>query len=63
MMKIMFRDVLDFTKDYEEITMEQLNEYLYKASEMAGLRVITLNDIKVENGVTVMYYDLDSFEC
>ena len=62
-MKIMFRDVFDFTKDYEEITMEQLNEYLYKASEMAGLRVITLVDIKIENGITVMYYDLDSFEC
>lgn len=62
-MKIMFRDVLDFSKDYEEITMEELNEYLYKASEMAGLRVITLADIKTENGVTVMYYDLDSFEC
>lgn len=62
-MKIMFRDVFDFTKDYEEITMEQLNEYLYKASEMAGLRVITLVDIKVENGITIMYYDLDSFEC
>jgi hypothetical protein len=62
-MKIMFRDVFDFEKDYEEITMEQLNEYLYKASEMAGLRVITLADIKTENGVTVMYYDLDSFEC
>lgn len=59
----MFRDVFDFTKDYEEITMEQLNEYLYKASEMAGLRVITLVDIKVENGITIMYYDLDSFEC
>lgn len=62
-MKIMFRDVFDFTKNYEEITMEQLNEYLYKASEMAGLRVITLVDIKVENGITIMYYDLDSFEC
>ena len=62
-MKIMFRDVFDFTKDYEEITMEELNEYLYKASEMSGLRVITLADIKIENGVTVMYYDLDSFEC
>lgn len=62
-MKIMFRDVFDFTKDYEEITMEELNEYLYKASEMAGLRVITLTDIKTENGVTIMYYDLDSFEC
>ena len=62
-MKIMFRDVFDFSKDYEEITMEELNEYLYKASEMAGLRVITLADIKTENGVTVMYYDLDSFEC
>jgi hypothetical protein len=62
-MKIMFRDVFDFTKDYEEITMEELNEYLYKASEMAGLRVITLADIKIENGITVMYYDLDSFEC
>ena len=62
-MKIMFRDVFDFTKDYEEITMEQLNEYLYKASEMAGLRVITLVDIKMENGITIMYYDLDSFEC
>lgn len=62
-MKIMFRDVLDFAKDYEEITIEELNEYLYKASEMAGLRVITLADIKIENDVTVMYYDLDSFEC
>lgn len=62
-MKIMFRDVFDFEKDYEEITMEELNEYLYKASDMAGLRVITLADIKTENGVTVMYYDLDSFEC
>ena len=62
-MKIMFRDVFDFAKDYAEITMEELNEYLYKASEMAGLRVITLTDIKTENGVTIMYYDLDSFEC
>ena len=62
-MKIMFRDVFDFEKDYEEITMEQLDEYLCKASDMAGLRVITLADIKTENGITVMYYDLDSFEC
>ena len=62
-MKIMFRDIFDFTKDYEEITIEQLNEYLNKAPNMPGLRVITLVDIKIENGIIIMWYDLDSFEC
>ena len=62
MMKIMYRDVIA-TNEYEEITLEQLQEKLEIVAYSGGLRPITLEDIKVENGVTVMYYGLDLFEC
>ena len=62
MMKIMYRDVI-VTNEYEEITLEQLQEKLETVAYSDGLRPITLEDIKVENGVTVMYYGLDLFEC
>ena len=62
MMKIMYRDVIA-TNEYEEITLEQLQEKLETVAYSGGLRPITLEDIQVENGVTVMYYGLDLFEC
>lgn len=62
MMKIMYRDVI-VTNEYEEITLEQLQEKLETEAYSGGLRPITLEDIKVENGITVMYYGLDLFEC
>ena len=58
----MYRDVI-VTNEYEEITLEQLQEKLETEAYSGGLRPITLEDIKVENGITVMYYGLDLFEC
>lgn len=62
MMKIMYRDMI-VTSEYEEITLEQLQEKLKIAARFGGIRPVTLEDIKLENGITVMYYGLDQFEC
>jgi hypothetical protein len=57
MMKVMYRDDLDFYFDYTEITLEQLEEIRYNSSSNGE---VVLDEIDFE--ANTMYFSLDYFD-